>query len=39
MRFIAGAESLDNFESYLAQWKADGGEQMVNDARAWFASK
>ena len=39
MRYIADAESLDNFDTYLAQWRADGGEQMVKDARAWFASK
>lgn len=39
LRFIAGTESLDNFDSYLAQWRADGGEQMVKDARAWFHSR
>jgi len=39
LRYIANAESLDNFDSYLAQWKADGGEQMANDVRAWYNSQ
>jgi putative aldouronate transport system substrate-binding protein len=39
LTYIAGSNSLDTFESYLAQWKADGGEEMVKDANAWFTSK
>lgn len=39
LTYIAGSNSLDTFDSYLAQWKADGGEEMVNDANAWFTSK
>ncbi|WP_240941108.1 extracellular solute-binding protein [Paenibacillus sp. HB172176] len=38
LTYIAGSASLDTFESYLAQWKADGGEEMVNDANAWYAA-
>lgn len=37
LKYIAGAESLDTFDSYMAKWKADGGDQMVNDANAWYA--
>ncbi len=37
LKYIAGAESLDNFDSYLAKWRADGGEQMVKDANEWYA--
>lgn len=38
LRYIAGAESIDNFDSFLSQWRADGGEQMVKDAREWYHS-
>lgn len=37
LQYIAGAESLDTFDSYMAKWRADGGEQMVNDANEWYA--
>lgn len=37
LQYIAGAESLDTFDSYLAKWRADGGEQMVKDANEWYA--
>lgn len=36
LKYIAGAESLDTFDSYLAKWRADGGEQMVKDANEWY---
>jgi putative aldouronate transport system substrate-binding protein len=36
LTYIAGAESLDTFDSFLAKWRADGGEQMVKDANEWY---
>jgi len=38
LQFIAGTASLDTFDSYLAQWKADGGEAMTKDANEWFST-
>jgi len=38
LQFIAGSVSLDTFDSYLAQWKADGGEAMIKDANDWYSS-
>ena len=37
LTYIAGTESLDGFDAYMAKWLADGGEQMVKDANAWYA--
>jgi len=39
LQFIAGTASLDTFDSYLAKWKADGGEAMNKDANAWFSTQ
>lgn len=36
MKFISGAEPLTNYDKFLAQWKADGGADMVKGANDWF---
>ncbi|BFH17574.1 hypothetical protein J6TS7_18560 [Paenibacillus dendritiformis] len=39
INFISGAEPLDNYDQFLAEWRAQGGEAMVNAANEWYASK
>jgi len=39
LQFIAGTASLDTFDSYLAKWKADGGDAMNKDANEWFSTQ
>ncbi|MFD0960436.1 extracellular solute-binding protein [Paenibacillus chungangensis] len=39
MKYIGGSDSLDTFDSYLAQWEANGGKEMVEDAREWYNSQ
>ncbi|RXZ83559.1 extracellular solute-binding protein [Paenibacillaceae bacterium] len=38
IKFITGSEPLSNYDQFLAQWKADGGDAMVKAANEWFAS-
>lgn len=38
IKFIAGAEPLDNYDKFLAQWKADGGADMIKAANDWYAT-
>lgn len=38
IRFIAGGESLDNYDKFVSQWKADGGADMIKEANEWYAT-
>ncbi|MNH89255.1 Lipoprotein LipO precursor [compost metagenome] len=38
IKYVTGAEPLENYDKFLAQWKADGGDDMVKAANEWFAS-
>ncbi|MDF2662216.1 MAG: transporter substrate-binding protein [Paenibacillus sp.] len=38
IKFIAGGESLDNYDKFLTQWKADGGADMIKAANDWYAT-
>ncbi|TMV46887.1 extracellular solute-binding protein [Paenibacillus mesophilus] len=38
IKYIAGAEPLDNYDKFLAQWKADGGADMIKAANDWYAT-
>ncbi len=39
INFISGADPLDNYDQFLAEWRAQGGEAMVKAANEWYASK
>jgi len=36
MKFISGSEPLANYDKFLAQWKSEGGADMVKAANEWF---
>lgn len=38
IKFIVGAEPIENYDKFLAQWKADGGDEMIKAANDWYAS-
>ncbi|MEF3304869.1 ABC transporter substrate-binding protein [Paenibacillus sp. GYB003] len=38
IKFLTGAEPLSNYDKFLAQWKADGGDDMIKAANDWYAS-
>ncbi|PYI50505.1 extracellular solute-binding protein [Paenibacillus flagellatus] len=38
IKFITGGEPLENYDKFLAQWKADGGNDMIKAANDWYAS-
>jgi putative aldouronate transport system substrate-binding protein len=38
IKYIAGAEPLENYDKFLAQWKADGGDEMIKAANDWYAA-
>lgn len=38
LAYIAGAEKIDNYDNFLAQWKAEGGADMIKEANAWYAT-
>ncbi|GGF94448.1 extracellular solute-binding protein [Paenibacillus abyssi] len=38
IKFITGAESLDNYDRFVEQWRADGGDEMIQAANDWFAT-
>lgn len=38
IQYITGTEPLENYDKFLAQWKADGGDAMIKAANEWYAS-
>lgn len=36
LKIIAGAESLDKYEEFLAQWDASGGTVVTDDINSWY---
>ncbi|MBW7454369.1 extracellular solute-binding protein [Paenibacillus sepulcri] len=38
LKFIAGSEPLDSYDQFLAQWRAEGGADMVSSANEWYQS-
>lgn len=39
IKFICGTESFDNYDKFVSQWKAAGGERYMNEYRKWYESK
>jgi len=39
LQFISGAKPIDTYDQFLAQWRAEGGAEMVAAANEWFQSK
>lgn len=39
MKVICGTESLDNYETFLNQWRAEGGELLSKEMNEWYANK
>ncbi|MFD1175945.1 extracellular solute-binding protein [Paenibacillus puldeungensis] len=38
LQFISGAKPIDQYDQFLAQWKAEGGADMITAANEWFKS-
>ncbi|MEK8131557.1 extracellular solute-binding protein [Paenibacillus filicis] len=38
IKYITGAEPLENYDKFLAQWKSEGGSDMIKAANDWYAS-
>lgn len=38
IKYVTGAEPISNYDKFLAQWKADGGDDMIKAANEWYAS-
>ncbi|CAM3391532.1 MULTISPECIES: extracellular solute-binding protein [Paenibacillus] len=38
LQFISGAKPIDSYDQFLAQWRAEGGADMVAAANEWFQS-
>ncbi|GHU74416.1 hypothetical protein AGMMS49992_15790 [Clostridia bacterium] len=38
LKFIQGALSLDQYDSYVQEWYARGGQVLTNEANAWLAA-
>ncbi|MFD0868554.1 MULTISPECIES: extracellular solute-binding protein [Paenibacillus] len=38
IKFIGGVEPVDNYDKFLAQWKSQGGEEMIKAANEWYQS-
>ncbi|MEG0485371.1 MAG: extracellular solute-binding protein [Oscillospiraceae bacterium] len=38
-RVISGAESIDNFDDFLAKWREAGGAEMTKACNEWYQSK
>jgi putative aldouronate transport system substrate-binding protein len=34
--FITGADSIDNYDKFLSQWRSDGGDEMIKDVNEWY---
>ncbi|MCM3339258.1 extracellular solute-binding protein [Paenibacillus sp. MER TA 81-3] len=39
INFISGTEPLDNYDQFLTEWRAQGGEEMVKAANEWYAKR
>lgn len=39
IKFISGTESFDNYDKFLKEWKAAGGEQYMKEYREWYDNK
>lgn len=37
IKVIAGAESLDNYDKFMQQWKAEGGEAISKEHNEWYS--
>ena len=37
IKAVVGVESLDNYDSFLGQWKKDGGQDMIDAVGEWYA--
>ncbi|RTE09130.1 extracellular solute-binding protein [Paenibacillus whitsoniae] len=38
LKFITGAEPLENYDKFVAQWKSEGGDEMTKAANEWYAA-
>ncbi|MDF2652982.1 MAG: transporter substrate-binding protein [Paenibacillus sp.] len=38
IKYITGGDSLDNYDKFLAQWKSEGGDEMIKAANEWIAT-
>ncbi|PAK55219.1 extracellular solute-binding protein [Paenibacillus sp. 7541] len=38
LQFISGAKPIEDYDKFLAQWRAEGGADMVAAANEWFQS-
>lgn len=38
LQFISGAKPIDQYDQFLAQWKSEGGADMITAANEWFKS-
>ncbi|GIP35251.1 extracellular solute-binding protein [Paenibacillus sp. J2TS4] len=38
IKFIGGVDSLDNYDKFLEQWRAQGGDEMIKAANEWYQS-
>lgn len=36
IKVMAGAESLDNYDKFLSDWKSQGGAEMLTELSAWY---
>ena len=36
IKVIAGAESLENYDKFLADWKSQGGSEVMKELTAWY---
>lgn len=40
IKVIAGEENLDtSYDAFLAKWKSEGGEKMIEEVNAWYAAQ
>lgn len=38
IKFITGAEPISNYDKFVQQWRADGGDEMMKAANDWYAT-
>lgn len=39
IRFIAGADPLSKYDDYLKEWKAEGGEECLEEINEWYSKQ
>ena len=39
MKMILDQGELDKFDEFVAQWKAEGGDELTNAYNAWYAEQ